>query len=293
MSPRWNRSVRLHIGTDAVRAVARGGWPRAATIAETHRAVASATAAAAGMVPHAQAIEAALDELGAAVRMKGARLEAEIASTLLHLDVVEGDFGAQSDRQLQGVATACVSEMLGDEAAQRAVRWYLQPDDRHLLIAALAEDWIALVQSAATAAGLRFASLEPAFVARWNESGKAMRAGNGIFAVCDAAELAIAAVADGAIAAISVGAGVGLQADAPRASAKPAPAPSRTSRIVSSGFSPERQGVATMDERVDRFLSGRGQDPDLQSAFVLVAADSPPMAASTRWSVIASPELRQ
>ena len=292
MSPRLNRFVRLHIGTDTVRAVAHAGWPRATVIAEAHRAVASATPAEAGRVPHAQAIEAALDELASAARTKGARLEAEIASTLLHLDVVEGDFGAQTDRQLQGVAAACVSEMLGDEAAQRAVRWYLQPDDRHLLIAALAEDWIALVQSAATSAGLRIASLEPAFIARWNECGQAMKTGNGVFAVSGAEEFAIAAVEDGAIAAISVGAGVGLHVDTPRPSAKASPAAARSSGVVSSGFSPERHGVATMDERVDRFLSGRGQDPDLQSAFILVAADSPPVVASTRWSVIASAGMR-
>lgn len=291
MSPRWNRSVRLHIGVDAVGAVAQAGWPRAVAIAATRRSVATG-ASAADRAPHAQAIEAALGELGALAPIQGARLEVEMASALLHLDVVEGDFGAQTDRQLQGVAAACVAEMLGDDAARRGVRWHLQRDDRHLLLVALAEDWIESLQAAATSAQLRLARVAPAFLARWNECGDAMRPGHGVFAVDGATELALAAVVDGSIAAISVGAGVGLQVEAPAPTA-PAPRPLHPSPIVSSGFSPDPQGTANLDERVDRFLSSRGQDPDLQSAFVLVASDSsPPVAASTRWCVIPSPEGR-
>jgi len=271
VSPRWNRSVRLRVGADAVKASAHAGWPRATTLVEAWRAVASPARVATDPSAHAPEIDAALAELGSRMPLDGARLEVHLASALLHFDVVEGDFGAQTDRQLQGVAAACVSEMLGDEAAGRAVRWHLQDDDRHLLIVALAQAWIETLQSAATATGLRLASVQPALVARWNESGKAMKPGMGVFAACDPRDLAIAAVADGAIAAISVGDGVELS--------------------VGPGAA-GRRGMAAVDDRVDRFLSARGQDPEAQSSFVLVAPHRNADAASTRWSVIASPEMR-
>jgi len=293
VSPRWNRSVRLRIGVDAVRASAHAGWPRVATIARAERPVTSPARVATDPSAHAPEVDAALAELGARMPLQGARLEVQVASTLLHFDVVEGDFGAQTDRQLQGVASACLSEMLGDEAAGRAVRWHLQDDDRHLLIVALSDAWIELAQAAATAAGLRLASVRPAFVARWNESRKAMKPGPGVFVVCDPRDLAIAAVADGAIAAISVGDGVDLAIE------PPAPAPrtlgvatAATGAVASSGFSPDRPGIATVDDRVDRFLSARGQDPETLASFVMVAPDGTPVAASPRWSVIASPEMR-
>lgn len=287
MSPRWNRSVRLHVGADAVKATARVGWPRAVAIAEVDRAVATDPSSGSELAAHAQAIDAALAELASSASSAGGRLEVDIASSLLHIDVVEGDFGAQADRQLHGIAVACVSEMLGDEAAGRAVRWHLQRDERHLLIVALAEAWIDLLQSAATTAGLRLASVEPTFLARWNESGKAMKAGHGVFAVCASGDLAIAAVSDGAIAAVSVGAGVDLRVDPPGPRVQ-----DRSGAVVASGFSSDSRGMATVDERVDRFLSARGQDPGKQSAFILVAPESMQVAASTRWSVIASRELR-
>lgn len=292
MSPRWNRAVRLRVGTGAVDASVRAGWPRAVAVAAARRVVEDASPPAAGIAPHAQAIEAVLGELGAATPIRGARLEVEIASALLHLDVVEGDFGASTDRQLQGIATACVSEMLGDEASRRAVRWHLQRDDRHLLIVALAEDWIELLKAAAESAGLRLASIEPAFVARWNDSGGAMTPATGVFAVCTRADLAIAAVADGAIAAISVGAGVDLQRQAPGPGPRTPEALARSGSVAASGFSSDRDGAAALDERVDRFLSGRGQDPDTPAAFVVLASDEAVVAASKRWTVIASPELR-
>lgn len=282
MSPRWNRSVRLQVGRDAVAAVARAGWPRAVVVARARRAVEAGAA-------HAQAVEAVLQDLAAQTPLAGARLEAEIASALLHLDVVEGDFGGRTDRQLQGIAAACVAEMLGDDAARCAVRWHLQRDDRHLLVAAIAQDWLDLLQSAAKSAGLRLASVAPEFVVRWNACGGATKPGDGVFAVCAATDLAIAAVADGAVAAISVGAAVDLGA----AQSRPEPpATAAASRVAAAGFSPDRRAMATVDERVDRFLCGRGQDPAAQSAFVLVAADEPAVAASARWSVRPSREMR-
>jgi hypothetical protein len=282
--------VRLLVDAGAVKARARAGWPKSVAFAEAQRQVASSTPAGADAAAHAQAIASVLAELGEHADMQGSRLDVEIGSALLHLDVVEGDFGAQTDRHLQGVAAACVAEMLGDEADRRAARWHLQRDDRHLLIVALAQDWIDLLQAAAASAGLRLASVEPSFIARWNERGRAMKPGHGIFAVCGGGDLAIAAVADGAIAAISVGTGVDLRVDSSGPAPRQAQAFPRPDPAVSSGFSPDRQGMATVDERVDRLLSGRGQDPQAQSAFVLVAPDVPSVAASTRWSVFASPE---
>jgi hypothetical protein len=119
-----------------------------------------------------------------------------------------------------------------------------------------------------------------------------MKSGNGVFALCGSGDFSIAAVADGAIAAISVGEGVDLRIETPPPAARAPKDPARSSLVVSNGFSPDRQGMAIIDERVDRFLSGRGQDPEEQSAFVLVAADSLPIAASPRWSVIRPSERR-
>jgi hypothetical protein len=292
VSPRWNRSVRLRIGADTVEAAASAGWPRSVLIAESKRPATGGTLPGSGGAVHAPAIEAALADLASRTDIRGARLEVDVASTLLHLDVVEGDFGALTDRQLQGIAAACVSEILGDEAGGQSVRWHLQRGERHLLVIALAQRWIDLLQSAAATAGLHLASVQPAFIARWNASGGAMKGGDGVFAVCGSGDFAIAAVADGAIAAISVGAGVDLRIEAASPDDRSPKDPARPGRMVSSGFSPDRQGMAIVDERVDRFLSGRGQDPEEQSAFVLVAADSLQMAASTRWSVVRPPESR-
>jgi hypothetical protein len=257
--------VRLRVGVDAVEADALVRWPRAASVGQASRPVQRAPCSPPDVTAYAQTIDETLRELSSVASVKGARLEAELANALLHLDVVEGDFGAHTDRQLQGIASACVSEMLDDDHSERVVRWHLQRDERHLLIVAIAQDWIDLLHAAGRSAGLRLGNVEPEFISRWNESRHALKPGNAVFAVSAGADLAIAAVQDGTIAAISVGAGIEL---------------------------PEAPGAALLDDRVDRFLSGRGQDPQSQSAFVLASSRTPTFATSTRWTVVGQPEKR-
>ena len=83
-------------------------------------------------------IDAALASWPARRSLKGAQLDVELADSLVHLDVVAGDFAANSDRQLASVAAACVDELLGDAAKDHEIRWQLQPDGTHLLIGAVA-----------------------------------------------------------------------------------------------------------------------------------------------------------
>jgi hypothetical protein len=228
------------------------------------------------------------------------RLQVELSSALVHLDVVDGDFAGRTDRQLQGVADACVAEMLGDAAAGHAVRWQLQRDGRHLMIAAIPGALLSMFEECARAFGMRLASVQPQFVTQWNAFGQALKPGQGVFAVAAARDLAIAAIVDGAISSISVGPAVDIDAgddEAPmpvvdRVYSKPATALVVTSSTGTArgAFSSTRptptSGTDALDARVDRLLFGSGLDPDAQSAFVLVAPDTASIAASPRWSVM-------
>ncbi len=298
MSLPWNRVLHLQLAADTVRASLDPGWRRGAARVEAQCAIppAAATPAASG---HAEAIAAVLQDIAAQAPLKGARLEVTLSSALLHLDVVEGGFADHGDRQLQAIASACVAEMLGDAAPEHDVRWQLQGDDRHLLIVAIARSRLAQLATAAQAAGLRLASVRPEFVDSWNTFARRLRPGHGVFAVRGDSDLAIAAVVDGSIATLSVGAGIDLQDNTGEASvpaatpvyAKPGPPRLVTSSsgggrgVFSSTRPMPQEGMDALDVRVDRLLVGIGQDPAAQSAFVLVAA-SGPATASQRWSVV-------
>jgi hypothetical protein len=251
---------------------------------------------------HAEAIEAVLQDVAAQGPLKDARLHVELSSSLLHLDVVEGDFGAHADRQLQGIASACVVEMLGDEAADHDVRWHLQRDARHLLIVAIARAHLALFEDVARSSGMRLRSVRPEFVVRWNQFGRAANPGRCVFAVSTTGDLSIASVVEGTIASISTGTGVDIQegaaaGDPPslpveRVYSNPATAllltnPSAAGRGVFSSTRPiPEEGMDALDGRVDRLLYGSGQDPAGQSKFILVASDVPALAASSRWMMV-------
>ncbi len=306
MSRLWNSTVRLRIAPNAVEATLRGGWPRSAPPVQARRGVEPSTDPGAGDAgDHAKAIDAALQEIAALAPLKGARLDVELSGALLHLDVVEGDFAACADRQLQDIAQACVVEMLGDDAADHEVRWQLQRDERHLLIVAIARARLAMFEDVARGAGMRLRSVRPEFIVRWNEFGKAVRPGHCVFAVSATTDLSIAAVVDGAIASISTGPGVDLR-DGAAAGEASAPAvarvyskPAKSLLVTSSSgagrgvFSSTRpmpqEGFDALDARVDRLLAGSGQDPANQSAFILVASGVSPLTATPRWAVM-SPE---
>ncbi len=305
MSRPWNSCLRLRIAPDAVEATLRGGWPRSAPPVRARRKVEpAADPAASDAGGHAAAIDAAMQEIAAQASLKHARLDVELSGALLHLDVVEGDFAGSADRELQAIAQACVAEMLGDEAAEHDVRWQLQRDDRHLLIVAIARARLAMFEDLAQRSGMRLRSVKPEFATLWNEFGKALRPGHCVFAVCTATDLSIAVVVDGTISSISTGPGIDLHDDDPagnrsdppidRVYAKPGHA-LFTNRFSGAGrgvFSSiaamPREGIDTLDARVDRLLCGIGQDPADQSAFILVASDSPSPSASERWAVMST-----
>lgn len=302
MSRLWNKSLRLRIASDRVEGSLEGGWPRRSPPVRAQRDIddqtVSGTSDASG---RAEAIDAVLLDIAAQTPLKGVGLHVELASSLLHLDVVEGDFGALADRQLQGIAAACVAEVLGDDGADHDVRWHLQRDARHMLVVAVARAHLAMFEGIARSHGMRLRSVKPEFVARWNEFGRAVKPGRCVFAVSTTGDLSIGAVVDGALSSISTGPGVdiheGVAAEVPtslpveRVYSKPAASLLFTS---SSGadrgkFSPSLpipvEGIDALDARVDRLLYCSGQDPEEQSRFILVASDVPALASSSRWVV--------
>lgn len=296
MSRPWNSSLQLRVGAGRIEATCRRGWPSRAPDRHAQRDV----AATAQPDAHAQAIEGVLDDIAAQGSLKGLRLDAVLSSALLHLDVVEGDFGDHADRQLQAIASACVDEMLDDEAAAHAVRWHLQGDARHLLIAAIPQVLLETLQAAAQRTGMRLRSVVPEFVVRWNRYGRIAAPGHWVFAVCTPGDLAVATVADGSLSSISIGPGMAPREGAAADAAAPA-APERVhlkpAGVLVNASSGGGHGVFTstrpmpqavvdaLDARVDRLLYGSGQDPAAQARFVLVARDAREIAASARWSL--------
>ncbi|MGN6525772.1 MAG: hypothetical protein ACTHL8_05240 [Burkholderiaceae bacterium] len=299
MSPRWNRRLRLRVAPDRVSATLRSSGLRAAAPAHARRAVAPADGAAAAD-DLAAAVEAVIQDLASQAPLAGARLHVELSTALLHLDVAEGDFSDCPERELQGIAATCAQEMLGDDAADHDLRWALQRDERHLLIAAIPRARLALFESLARSADARLASVQPDFTLRWNEFGRVRTPGRSVFAVSSPADLSIAIVVDGAIACVSTGPGVDiateLEGDLPSAVADRVYASGAPALLVTTGdgngrgaFSSTRPmpqvGADALDARVDRLLRACGDDPAAVSSFLLVAADARSVEASSRWTV--------
>jgi len=302
VSRRWNDLLQLRIGAERVAATLSAGWPRRASALHAQRDVDASAAHDTELDAHAQAIEAVLAELAAQRSLKGARLEAQLSSALVHLDVAEGTFADHADRQLQAIASACMDEMLGEESALHDLRWHLQRDARHLLIAAIPRAHLALLQAVAQRAGLHLRSVTPEFVVHWNQFGRGAARGHWVFAVSTADDLAIATVAEGAVSSISLGPAI----ERPDVRAVDAPAPVRpvylkpAARLVVKSSVGVGQGVFTstrpmpqagvdaLDARVDRLLVGCGQDPDAQARFLLVAPAAGSFTPSSRWALAGS-----
>lgn len=266
MSLRWNSCLQLRVGSARIEATVRHGWTRRAPDVHARRDFDATALGHSGHLEAAtQAIDAVLDEVGGQVRLKGLRLEVAVSSALLHLDVVEGDFAGQADRQLDAIAIACVDEMM-DEADVHEVRWQLQHDARHLLIAAIPRTLLETLQGIARRTGMRLRSVAPEFVARWNQLGRIAGRGHWVFAVSVPGDLAIATVADGALSSVSIGPGI---------------APTET---LAGAAAPQAPAEA-LDRRVDRLLYAAGQDPAAQARFVLVAPGARERSASERWTL--------
>jgi len=312
----WSRSVNLRVESQAVAATMRLAWPRRTALASAQCSIDNTDprtpegGAAGGLGRQLPAIDAVLQELERSSSLRGANLIVELSDSLVHLDVVEGDFAGQSNRQLQAIANACVSELLGEESSGCEVRWQLQSGARHLLICAVPQAHLSALAEAASVRGLRFGSVQPDFVRQWNRHASALRAGPSVFAVTAGADVAIAWVADGIISAISVGPLVeSINTSLPSThtptskyeEARKAKAATLESKIDSllSDFGLEAQTrtplprspstpqgfVELLDARVDRLLAGLGQDAAAQTSFVVVVPNMASEGLSPRWTV--------
>lgn len=264
MSLPWNSSLLLQIGTDGIVGTLSTGWPRPRRIRASSTAADKQPPAPCGesisATLDADALQAVLDELELASRLRGARLVVEVADPLVQFDVAEGDFAGLGDRQLQAIALACMGELLGDAVADHEVRWSLQAGERHLAIAALPRAWIAALAAAANLRGARLASVQPAFARRWNTYIRSHVAPTAVFASASGAHAVVSCVVDRALCAVSTG--------------------------------PWQDGdISMLDERADRLLASLGVEATDALAYTLVGANGAAGAAPSRWAVIEPSEV--
>lgn len=287
MSRPWSRTVRLRVVPDSVCAVLEQGWLRPTVLAHAGQGIREPATPDSPMGESkrasadelSQAIDAVLVELAQTSALRGARLEVELADSLLLLDVVAGDFAGDSERQLQSVATACVAELLGDAAPAHQVRWHLQADGKHLLIGAIAGDLLRVVSGAAARQGLRLGSVQPDFSLQWNRHAAALKPGTAVFAVASGRDAVVACVDDGSVAGLSSGAWLDHTNSAGTS------IPSVTRLMCGLGIEASAT-TGLLDFRVDRLLASIGQDAASQSAFVLVAPELSHTSVSSRWTVL-------
>jgi hypothetical protein len=262
-----NKALQLRVGTREVCATLSTGWPKRKVVARAIQVVGTPGDATSALLQgdmHAMAIDKALTSLAASASLKGARLSVELADARTHFDLVEGDFGASSERQLRTIATACVAELLGDAVDSHLVRWQVQPDQGHLLICAIDSLVVEAIVDTARRHGLKLISLEPEFGAQWNRHAGTLQDGNGVFGVSCGAHATVACVARGTITALSTGAW--------------------PDSVASSDRGPEVRNA--LDVSVDRLLAGKGVDSTQVGTFVLVAPDVSARGLSPRWTVL-------
>lgn len=282
MSLPWNSSLHLQIAPEGIAGTLTTGWPRPRRIRAT--AAASLAADPSPAAPDGEsscatlaveALQAVLDELGLASRLRGARVVVEVADPLVQFDVAEGDFAALGDRQLQSIATACMGELLGNALADHEVRWSLQAGERHLVIAALPRAWIAALAEEVNLRGARLASVQPAFARRWNAYARSLPTPNAVFASTSGAHAVVSCVVGRALCAVSTGPWQDSEPAVAAASAAATPAGS----------------LSLLDERAERLLASLGVEPGDALTCLLVGADVAASAAPSRWTVIEPSEV--
>jgi hypothetical protein len=261
----------MYVAPERVGAELATRWPtRTRTVASfpTPPAAPSDAAQGEGEVIDAGSWDAGLRELGTPAQLRGARFGVELANSLVHFDVAEGNFAADGDRQLQAIAVACMAELLGDAAGAHEVRWSLQADERHLLIAAVPKAFVVPLAAVARRQGTRLESVQPALCRQWNAYARSLHATTAIFAVALDSYALVACVVNGSICGVSVG-----QWDAVSDSVRAMP-------LATSG--------ALLDERAERLLASLGIDVTPGTEFTALAADPHLFAAQPRWKVIPS-----
>ena len=266
MSRRWNRALRLQIGPQALTATLESGWPKPRRVAEASTAATEDLGPGEARDLDAARLDALLQEIQVVATLRGARLDVELADRWVHYDVAAGDFGSQSDADLQTIATACAAELLGDAALGFEVRWSLQAGERHLLIAAVPRPLIDTLVAAADVHGLRLASIQPAFACRWNAALSRLDATGAVIATTSAGHAMVTCVIDGAVRAISVG----PWHDAAQGAAGADPTP-------------------FLEERATRLLAELGVDDGSRPHYLLGWPDDAVVALSSRWAPLVGP----
>lgn len=284
----WNSAVTLWIAPGRVSGSVARGWPRRRTLARNTQAIsdwlvlaetadpAQAALAGSGL---ASTIDAVMAELELAAPLAQARLNVILADALVYLDVANGDFLDESDRQLQVLASACMNDLLGDKASEHDVRWHLQTNGRHLLIAAVARGLLDELVAAADRHKMSLGSVQPELCHHWNRHGAALKPGHAVFAVASGQDAVVASVTDGAIVAVSSGSWLD-----PATQTEPMPA---LNTETPSGAQADRTPTTrALDARTHRLLASIGLEAASQSTFILVAPNLPAGTVSPCWTVL-------
>lgn len=273
MSLLSSREVRLTLAPDRVRASAWRGRFRPEQVAEAAITLAPGER---DLDAQAWALQRALEQLAATTPLAGSALQVEMADSLLHFDVAEGEFAGLAARTLSSFADACVAELLDERTAEHTVRWQLQRDERHLLVCAMPTRQLELVGTAAATHRLALGGIRPRFVRQWNEHLARQRVDDAVFVVAEDRQALIACVRAGAITALSSG---------PWFADRNEFSDSTVERLLAGIGLLGKDCVALIDLQVDRLLAGLGIDPAGPSAYVLVSADEPHTYLSNRWAV--------
>lgn len=275
MSLLSNRALHLHVGVLSVRGALRARWVPRKALASSSQEFDRLMPDPSGTVlesaigkPCSAAMDAVLSDLRAKVSGSKPSLYVVLADSCVHFDVVQGDYGASSDRHLQSIAMACIGEVLGDGAASQVVRWQLQPDSRHLLISCMDQRDVSMVTQAASMHGLQVHSLQPDFCVQWNQYARTMPTSRCVFATVNEGYAIVAYAQHGTIMALSCG---------PSVSGNGAPDDGK------------HTGHA-VDERADRLLASLGQEASDISTFVLVTSAPQGVPSGSRWTIFNSSE---
>lgn len=264
MSLPWNKSLRVCIGAQQVQGSLHPAWSPRRTLNHCHHSAQADAPMGASPAPFATAMTATLGELGVAPNSSVKHAQILMGDARVHFDVVQGDYAASSERQLQAVAQACVVEILGERALHCLVRWQLQNDAQHLLIAAIESADIDLAQELARSHGIEELSVMPSFCWQWNLHAKALTNKPAVFATFSDEHMVAALVVSGAITALSCG-------SVPEQ-------PEEKTRAI--------QRKSPVDDRVDRLLASVGQDPSLMHTYLLITPHAVKHQLDARWQVV-------
>jgi len=263
-----NRSLQVHIGMRSVRGSLRSTWAPNKALARSRHEFAAADDGITerdpeGAIekPYTAALDAVLSELWGRTARHRPRLRVVMGDARVHFDVVHGNYGETSDRQLQSIASACMTEIFGEAASTQTVRWQLLPDRRHLLMSSIDRSDLAALEQVTRRHGLQLDSLQADFCIQWNHYAGVLPAADSVFATCHDGYATVAFACAGAISALSCG--PCLAADDAQAAGS--------------------SGGPTVDQRVDRLLASLGIDMGAVARYMLVTGTPESIPSGSRW----------